>query len=80
MQELKRFYVLEFTKHQQLLKIVTSMGIFGNISGAFSDIKHSVRQFLMIPFDAHHENKVKALMLGSIVLMRDGVKVAANSV
>jgi hypothetical protein len=56
------------------------MGIFGNISGAFSDIKHSVRQFLMIPFDAHHENKVKALMLGSIVLMRDGVKVAANSV
>ena len=56
------------------------MGIFGNISGAFSDIKHSVRQFLMIPFDAHHENKVKALMFGSIVLFRDGVKVAANSV
>jgi hypothetical protein len=54
------------------------MGIFGNISDTIGNLASAFKSLIYRPFDSE-ENKVKAIILGSIVFMKDSVVAVSGS-
>ncbi len=77
--QLKRFYWHEVSNHAQILKIVSSMGIFGNLSDTLQNITTAFKSLIYRPFDTE-ENKIKAVVFGSLVFVKDSVSALSGSV
>ena len=76
---MSRFYWKECCNHTQLFKIVTSMGLFGNISDTLSNLTYAFKTLVQRPF-YEDENKVKAVGLGSLVFVSDSLGALAGSI
>jgi hypothetical protein len=77
--KLRRFYWHEVANHAQLLKIVSSMGIFGNLSDTLGNLATAFKSLIRIPFE-NDENKVRAVLVGSVVFVKDSVSAISGSV
>jgi hypothetical protein len=55
------------------------MGIFGNLSDTLQNITTAFRSFIYRPFDTD-ENKIKAVVFGSLIFMKDSVSALSGSV
>jgi len=77
--QLRRFYWHEVANHGQLLKIVSSMGIFGNLSDTIGNLATAFKSLIHRPFESD-ENKVKAVLVGTIVFFKDSVSTISGSV
>lgn len=55
------------------------MGIFGNISDTLGSITTAFRSLVTRQFDSD-ENKIKAILFGGIVFMKDSVVAISGSV
>lgn len=81
MAQLKRFYVQECLNHKQLFKIVSSMGLFGSISTTISGISTAFKSLIQRPFITYEqESTAKAILLGSVVFVKDTIWVLSGSV
>lgn len=54
------------------------MGIFGNLSDTLGNLASAVKSLIQRPFD-RDENKVKAVLFGSIVFIKDSVMAISGS-
>ena len=77
--QIRRFYWHEVANHAQLLKIVSSMGIFGNLSDTLGNLANAFKSLISRPFDSD-ENKVKAILVGGLVFMKNSVSAVSGSV
>ena len=77
--QIRRFYWHEIANHAQLLKIVSSMGIFGNLSDTLGNLASAFKSLISRPFDSD-ENKVKAILVGSLVFMKNSLSAVSGSV
>eukprot|EP00352_Strombidinopsis_acuminata_P008283 CAMPEP_0176373410 /NCGR_PEP_ID=MMETSP0126-20121128/26016_1 /TAXON_ID=141414 ORGANISM="Strombidinopsis acuminatum, Strain SPMC142" /NCGR_SAMPLE_ID=MMETSP0126 /ASSEMBLY_ACC=CAM_ASM_000229 /LENGTH=113 /DNA_ID=CAMNT_0017733531 /DNA_START=45 /DNA_END=386 /DNA_ORIENTATION=- len=75
---MKRHYLQQIYSHKQLLKLVSSMGLFGTISGTISDLTKALKTFVNRPL--HEDNKVQAMISGSVYLIKDTIVALTNSV
>jgi hypothetical protein len=55
------------------------MGIFGNLSDTLQNLTTAFRSLIYRPFDTD-ENKIKAVVVGSLVFMKDSVFALSGSV
>lgn len=55
------------------------MGIFGNLSDTLSNLTTAFKSLIYRPFDTD-ENKLKAVVFGSLVFMKDSISVLSGSV
>ena len=79
--QLKRHYWQECCNHKQLFKIVSSMGLFGSISTTVAGISTAFKNMIHRPFILdNNENTVKAILLGSVVFVKDSIWVISGSV
>jgi hypothetical protein len=79
--QVKKFYWTEAQKHGQILKIISSMGLFGNLSDAVSGLTSSFATFVREPF---RQKGVKNVLLsaakGSFVFVKDSIRHIGKSV
>lgn len=54
------------------------MGLFGTISGTISDLTRALKTFVNRPL--YEDNKVRAMISGSVYLVKDTVATLLNSV
>jgi hypothetical protein len=76
---MRRFYWHEIANRAQLLKIVTSMGIFGNISDTLGSLVSAFKSLVHRPFETE-DNRVKAVLFGSLVSMKEAIMAVSGSV
>jgi len=55
------------------------MGIFGNLSDTISNLATAFKSLIRIPFE-NDENKVRAVLVGSVVFVKDSVSAISCSV
>ena len=55
------------------------MGIFGNLSDTLQNITSAFKSLIYRPFDSD-ENKIKAVVFGSLVFMKETVSSVSGSV
>lgn len=55
------------------------MGLFGNISDTLSNLSYAFKTLVSRPF-YHNENKLKALVVGSLIFVKDSVSALSSSV
>jgi hypothetical protein len=55
------------------------MGIFGNLSDTLGNLANAFKSLISRPFDSD-ENKVKAILVGSLVFMKNSVSAVSGSV
>jgi len=55
------------------------MGIVGNLSDTLQNITSAFKSLIYRPFDSD-ENKIKAVVFGSLVFMKDSVSALSGSV
>lgn len=54
------------------------MGLFGTISGTISDLTKALKTFVNRPL--HEDNKIQAMVTGSVYLIKDTILALTNSV
>jgi len=77
--QIRRFYWQECCNHTQLFKIVSSMGLFGNISDTLNNLTSAFKILVQRPFQ-QQDNKLKAVVVGSLVFVKDSVSAISGSV
>lgn len=55
------------------------MGIFGNLSDTLQNITTAFNSLIYRPFDTD-ENKIKAVIFGSVVFVKDSISAVSGSV
>ena len=55
------------------------MGIFGNLSDTLQNITTAFKSLIYRPFDTD-ENKIKAVVFGSLVFMKEAVSSVSGSI
>ena len=55
------------------------MGIFGNLSDTLGNLATAFKSLIRIPFE-NDENKVRAVLVGSFVFVKDSVSAISGSV
>jgi hypothetical protein len=55
------------------------MGIFGNLSDTLGNLATAFKSLIRIPFE-NDENKVRAVLVGSVVFVKDSVSAISGSV
>ena len=57
------------------------MGLFGSISTTITGISTALKSLIQRPFMTYHEeNTIKAILLGSVVFVKDSLYVISGSV
>ena len=66
--------------HKQLFKIISSMGLFGSISTTLSGLQSAFKSLINRPFADSQEYKIKAILVGSLVFVKDSFYALSGSV
>jgi len=69
--QLKRHYLQQCYNHKQILQLVTSMGLFGNINESLSNLHNAIESLVYHPF--HEANIFKGIAIGGAIFVKSSI-------
>ena len=66
--QLKRHYLQQCYNHKQILKLISSMGLFGNISESISNLSNAIESLIYHPFN--EDNVFKGIVIGGAIFVK----------
>lgn len=76
--QLKKHYIQQCYNHQQILALISSMGLFGNISESLSNLSNAIEQLVYHPL--HDENLVKGMAVGGALFLRQSISAVTGPI
>ena len=75
---LKKHYLSQCYGQKQILKIISSMGLFGSISESLGNLTSAVESLVYHP--SHDESMVRGIAVGAVLFVRQAGAAVANPV
>ena len=76
--QLKRHYLYQCYNHQQILKLISSMGLFGNISESLSSLSNAIESLVYHPF--HEDTFLKGVAIGGAIFVKQSISAITGPV
>lgn len=76
--QLKKHYIQQCYNHQQILKLISSMGLFGNISESLNNLSNAIEQLVYHPL--YDDNIVKGVAVGSALFLRQSISAVTGPI
>jgi hypothetical protein len=71
MAQVKRHYLQQCYNHKQILQLISSMGLFGNISESLSNLSNAIESLVYHPF--HEDNIFKGIAIGGAIFVKQSI-------
>lgn len=76
--QLKKHYIQQCYNHQQILELISSMGLFGNISESLNNLSNAIEQLVYHPLN--DDDIVKGVAVGSVLFLRQSISAVTGPI